>query len=96
MLRVKVRSLVDTHLNTGVNEYNVSSGQVFTCELKCQEVLDDLIRIKILQLVDPNEPEAKPVPVFYPEPKCTEAVLLDESGRPLPLSGLDSQLEQDI
>lgn len=97
MLRVKVKSLIDTSLNTGTQEYNVSRGQVFTCELKCQEVLDDLVRIGVLELVDPNEPERKPLPVFFPPPKLVEASLCSLSGEPLPLSGnIDGRLEQGV
>ncbi len=96
MLRVKVRSLVDTHLNTGVHEYNISAGQVFTCDLKCQEHLDEFVRMAIFEVVDPAEPEVKPLQVFYPDPSPVEAVLLSEAGEPLPLSSSGSVLEQDV
>lgn len=82
---------MDTHLNTGVQEYNISVGQVFTCDLKCQEVLDDLIKIHVLSLADPSEPEVKPFPVFYPKP--VYSVLLSNTGEPLPLSNLNPELE---
>lgn len=92
----KVRSLVDTHLNTCVSEYNISIGQVFTCEFKSQLALDELVRIGVLELVDPETPEAKPFPVFYPSP--VPSALFDENGVSLPLSGglEGSELEQDV
>lgn len=97
MVQVKVRSLVDTHLATGVKEYQISRGQVFTCELKNQQVLDELVRIGVLSLVDPDTPDQKPILVIYPEPELVEATLLSDSGEPLPLSGgLNVELEQDI
>lgn len=84
--------MIDTHLNTGVAEYNVSQGQVFSCTVKCLEVLDNLIDLGVLEVVDEGTPERKKLPVFYPD----DTPLLDSSGGVIPLSGgLDGVLEQE-
>lgn len=86
MLTEKVRFLVDTHLNTGPAEYNVSAGQVLTCVFKDLHVLNGLIELNVLELVASSIPERKNLPVFYPVPQVVTS-LLDATGKEVPLSG---------
>jgi hypothetical protein len=85
MLTVKVRFLIDTHLNTGSAEYNVSVGQVLTCVFKDFHVLNGLIELHTLELVDNSIPEQKKIPVFYPT--LINTPLFDAAGKEIPLSG---------
>lgn len=87
MIEIKVKSLLDTTLNTGYKEYNVSKGQVFLCELKNQEVLNEMVKIGILEVVSPDTPDQKPLPVFLPDPEVVKVTLFDREGNQIPLSG---------
>lgn len=100
MVEAKVRSLIDQTLNTGVEEHYLFKDQVFVAIFKCDQVLEDLIKIGVIELVDDDVPEQKIIPVLYPPPMAegtvcvsawkdnpNEHILFDAHGNEIPLSG---------
>ena len=71
----KVQSLQDQTLNTGVEIYELTKGEIFIGKFKSSALVNNFIEAGIIIKTNSIIPLEKPIPV----------ILLDEEGKELPL-----------
>ncbi|MFX0206316.1 MAG: hypothetical protein ACFFDT_10030 [Candidatus Hodarchaeota archaeon] len=80
-IKVKIQSLKDQTLNTGIASYNLVKGEIFVGVFRNEGDIRNLIRLGILQEVPEDVNVYKEIPY----------ILLDDFGKELPLSSFDER-----
>jgi len=87
-IEVKLQSLKDQTLNTGVEIVELVQDEIFRAKFKNQVVVDSLISIGVVQTVPSIVALTKRIPVI-----AAPVILYDEEGNYLPLTSEENNLE---
>ena len=88
IVEVKLKSLIDQTLNTGIVSIELVKDEIFRTKFKNQMCVDNLIALGgIVETVPSIVALSKHIPVILPP-----IVLYDEEGHPLPLTSVVSEI----